>query len=397
MSKKLLMNTNDSSLTDNFRKYYQEMTGSFITASDISVSNILDTERFIEIVEVFGNTIQDETDLSKIESLGVWNERRQGYEIDILSGKDYTSVTYDYLKNLNPANIQDWTAFALPKIPIGTIEIEVNNIVPRGVRIAIMQHDGTVFKLLSISDEGVHSVNIANDNTTYIAFHSGSIKGGNVGDLFTEQLGKIFNFTIKIPNAKQYIFGEQHKATILLPCQLQKVGDVADRLYWDGVKGRYIVEKLKLKEGSININTVNITYTEHSNYFVFRKPMDAYDYGVNNGNTYLESSFATVLGRIDTSLQRVGHYSIATYGVNDYAIMTDKSITTIDQINNLINTNNWKINYLLKQDTPQLIETSITEKIKVPTYANKTHISFVSENGIDCSDSKVLVPYKELL
>ena len=37
------------------------------------------------------------------------------------------------------------------------------------------------------------------------------------------------------------------KATILLPCQLMKVRDVADKLYWDEENNQYIIEK-KIKK-----------------------------------------------------------------------------------------------------------------------------------------------------
>lgn len=44
----------------------------------------------------------------------------------------------------------------------------------------------------------------------------------------------------KIIDYEEYI---ENKTTILLPAQLQKIGDVAGRLYWDNTKKKYIIEK----------------------------------------------------------------------------------------------------------------------------------------------------------
>ena len=69
MSKKLLVNTNITE-QDNYRRYHQEYEGAFITVSDKSEDDTLDTSRYIEVTEIWGNTVQDENNLEYIQSVG---------------------------------------------------------------------------------------------------------------------------------------------------------------------------------------------------------------------------------------------------------------------------------------------------------------------------------------
>ena len=65
---------------------------------------------------------------------------------------------------------------------------------------------------------------------------------------------------------------KSHKSTLFLPCQLCKVDDTSDRLYWDDEKGKYIVEKKtnnsEIIETNITEKILQPTYIDKTLFFV---------------------------------------------------------------------------------------------------------------------------------
>ena len=277
MSKKLLMNTNITE-QDDYRRYHQEYEGTFITVSDKSEDDTLDTSRYIEVTEIWGNTVQDENNLEDIQSVGELYVDDEGnpilddlgkeqYKIKIESCNDINAMDSCIRKDgyrLNGENEdgspkeQVWRGCSIITVPLhkGLIYVLNNAIRIRSIYLYDTKNN---FIRKQSNVYGDHKFTV--DFNGYAKFYT-----------FTEDIPKIY-FGINLDyysSSKLPIPTQSHKTTILLPCQLQKVGNVHDRLYWDSEKGKYVVEK--------NINEYHITnitekillpcYSEKTHIFV---------------------------------------------------------------------------------------------------------------------------------
>ena len=176
----------------------------------------------------------------------------------------------------------------------------------------------------------------------------------------------------------EYIKMEEQVYNIIIPTQLQKVGDVADKLYWDNSKGRYLIEKnidsvalngeeKWLKSGFNTINTV-LFYTRHDG-----TPKYASSYISNSEIPYI---------KLD-KYPEVVDYEFIFIG-EDFNIRINKDKLENDSIDSFIKylkKNPLMIYYQLKN--PKIIETNITSKLKIPTYDEKTHVYVDSENSMN--------------
>ena len=160
---------------------------------------------------------------------------------------------------------------------------------------------------------------------------------------------------------------KSHKQTILLPCQLMKVGDVKDRLFWDESKGRYVVEKnvdmLLKNEYTLSIANHQNTST-HQGFDIKLKSKK-----VRPSTTWL-----------------IGDNKILARSVllNDTLVGLFEGVpTNLSVITDYLNSNNIKIYFV--SEIPQLIETNITTPITIPTYNNKTHVYVVNGNNAKAS------------
>ena len=173
--------------------------------------------------------------------------------------------------------------------------------------------------------------------------------------------------------------------TILLPTQLQKVGNISDRLYWDNSKGRYLIEK--------NITSITLDGSSDENWVLSRgQHSDVYDHfrviphmfgeeeGVSgHGNALLSNRFLCT----NRSWEEGPHNSITTSSSQYTQIgMTFDMYyyQTLDGFKDWLKDNPTIVWYQLK--TPKIIETDITSKIQILTYDNKTYIYTEAENGV---------------
>ena len=362
---------------------YQTLEGEFITIDDSTKGNL-------EEIEIFGNMAQDPNNLEEIQSVGdlyvdkngnpiLDSQGREQYTIDILSSNKYTSLTYKDMSKQSPINIADWTCFELPNIGIGEFEVEVENYSNREARITFQYLDGYQIKLININSDGRYVINSIRDEKVFVSFHSSNIFRGNVGNLFTEQLGIAFDIEIKIPNTKPYPFGIQNKTTITLPCQLQKVRNMADKLYWDDAKGRYIIEK---NVGVITDFSNAVHHQEWSieNFTAF-EILGSY---IPNGNFWSEGNifmnYIPNLQNTNSIRSKDKVTGISSYSCHINFKVNIEGVIDKDSLVEWVNNNNVKILY---PQIPQIIETNITSKLKIPTYDKKTHIYIDSENGIN--------------
>ena len=171
-------------------------------------------------------------------------------------------------------------------------------------------------------------------------------------------------------NPVSYIPHKSYKTTLLLPCQLMKVGDVADRLYWDSEKGKYIVEK-NIADPKVfkNLPLTTHTYEINGNKYYsveFTSPVSF----INNTRNILSTKLKcnnSIWGNIDSE----GIRAI------DNAIMIRVLFDKVTDITTFIN----DMDIYIETSNPQLIETTILEQHKIPTYKDKTHL-FIT-GGID--------------
>lgn len=187
-----------------------------------------------------------------------------------------------------------------------------------------------------------------------------------------------FNAESKIDKRKSYLINcdednlipNSYKTTILLPCQLCKVGDVADRLYWDSENGKYVVEK----------NIVNETYKDKTGWGVWYHSEPILRFMITPTNTPVNSSSLKVLtNKILSVGYNINQKNIYIANGKLFLILNDNDLTS----NDLNGLNDWLLNETLnvyyQSATPQLIETTILEEIKQPTYKDLTHF-FVTGN-----------------
>lgn len=280
MSKKLLMNTNITE-QENYRRYHQEYEGTFITATDRSEDDTLDTSRYIEVTEVWGNTVQDENNLEDIQSVGELYVDDEGNPILDDLGKEQYKIKIESCNDINAMEScirkdgyrfygenedgspkeQVWRADSIITVPLYKGLIYVLN---KATKIRYIYLYDTKNNLIRKQS------NVYGDHKFTVDFN-----GYAKFSIFTGDIPKIY-FGINLDyygSSKLPIPTQSHKTTILSPCQLQKVGDVYDRMYWDSVKRKYVVEK-NISKTSQLIET-NITekiqlpcYKEKTHIFV---------------------------------------------------------------------------------------------------------------------------------
>ena len=174
-----------------------------------------------------------------------------------------------------------------------------------------------------------------------------------------------------------------HKQTILLPCQLSKVGDVKDRLFWDNEKGRYVVEKnveMAILNGLETWRIDRPTETHQTMYI----DKNSHDEFANFKTQALPNMFSSYTKKVVTTLDTwTAIEKCMAYGNNDrYFLMfrVDKSeYDTISSWTTELIKNN--ITVYFECETPQLIETNITTPITIPTFSNKTHVYINNSNN----------------
>ena len=167
---------------------------------------------------------------------------------------------------------------------------------------------------------------------------------------------------------------KSHKQTILLPCQLMKVGDVKDRLFWDESKGRYVVEKKVFKKNLLNSEWVLQTATS-----VGDKQITIYRTQIENSSTTIRNDRINLLSNSkvaswNTILSSVTPNTFVLLNNNQLRVQFEGSIEECK-----LWANDKTIYYEL--GSYELIETNITTPITIQTYNNKTHVYVANSNN----------------
>lgn len=176
---------------------------------------------------------------------------------------------------------------------------------------------------------------------------------------------------------------KSHKETILLPCQLMKVGDIKDRLFWDESKGKYIVEKVFDKYFMTGKEIYDV-YEDDVNTDYCRAWFNTKDYKLNMLNCGMDGKGVIANGfePRDWNHQKGGYISVAPFADSRiYFSFKDDMLEAQnrDAANKYFMENPTYILY--PKATPELIETNITEPLYLPTYNNKTHVYHINDNN----------------
>ena len=321
-------------------------------------------------------------DLSNIKHLGelyvdeegqpiLDGEGREQYKVEIISSNLYnSSISINEFSKITPINKSGFTAFNINNIEYIIAKLNDKSLIATqsfGIKIYHTNLQlGIETKITPL--EGFED---------YLAIYNwNNIVNGGGKDILLQalNLGHL-ELSIKIKN-KPLIHNnlsslvKSYKTTLLSPCQLMKVGDVADRLYWDSSKGRYIVEKnIAVPKVFKNLPLTTHTYEINGNKYYsaeFTSPVSF----INNTRNILSTKLKcnnSIWGNIDSEGIRA---------VNN-AIMIRVLFDKVTDITTFIN----DMDIYIETSNPQLIETNITKEILVPCYKDKTHL-FVT-GGID--------------
>lgn len=335
---------------------YENVEGSYISCDSV--------EGYAQNVEILGNTIQNQNDLADIRSVGDKLENQELYEIPVLStGKN---LFHPDKLNIDSENIYGY-------FYIGNASNYTVSIKDRDTSVDIQ---GLYFGLSmsGTSSTGGVSWNVGNGNIMATKVTHPVYKYFSIHPNTKEALEKLSQrFYIQLEEgtaATPYEPYQGHKLTILSPIQLEKVGDVADRLICkDGVWG---VEK--------NIKTI---YTkDFANYIdAFEDKEATFKWGksVDTKKLNVMSNFIPK-GSLSTeqSQSQIMIYNHTSY--REFRIAFKKAdFPNFDVKANVVKYLSDENKYIKVVQDSQFIPLPHDQQIKLRTFANKTNIHFLTE------------------
>lgn len=363
------------------KQVYVNVEGSHISTD----SNV----GYAKDVEILGNTIQDASNLADIRSVGDKVEGQELYEIPVVScGKNLFNpekilsfdssggnVTSTIITSTTNENIKGY----LFKVNGSeTITITKSLASSRFRAFWFVNNPLTNSNEISIGGTYADSTNKmrftvdANARYVYVVLTDLYSTQG-IGDVQIEE------GTVATP----YEPYQEDKLTILSPVQLEKIGDVRDRIIEkDGVWG---VEK--------NVRTILLDGSESDKYAIesstwYDDTTYAFHYKVSGYNISTADNSKQMIicdKLISNSADYVMGYDKSTPMIcghsNGFAIFRLKRESLDDftkgSLCKFLSSNNMCIKYPTKQ--PQFIPLPHDQQIKLRTFANKTNISFLTE------------------
>ena len=333
------------------KQVYVNVEGSHISTDSSS--------GYAKDVEILGNTIQSASNLADIRSVGDKVEGQELYEIPVVScGKNLfdgklEAGSYDAVAG-TPIIEGNTLRTSLIKVLPNTNYIYSSNGVYR--RANLYYYDiNKNFISYQLSD----NMFTTPTNCYYIALSHNSMNSANL------QLEEGTKSTPYEPY-------QEDKLTILSPVQLEKVGDVRDRIIEkDGVWGVEKNVETVMLDGSENWNIFNTSLTTVSTFYVANK--------TQKDNT---PTVCSTFNSITTSATTKDEECISGYGGNKknlwVNILKDKlSTQDVTCFKEWLSKNSVLVKFIL--ETPQFIPLPHDQQIKLRTFANKTNISFGCE------------------
>lgn len=337
----------------------------------LNLKNTLDG--YLKNVEVIGNTIQDTNNLADIRSVGDKVEGQELYKIDVVSrGKNLFNIDLDFK---NPQNL------VVNRIHQGIEITRTNGGAYQPIHFPInLKRGNYYFNFKKTAGIAVY----------FRFFHKGSqviqvTKSGVITfDCDVDEL-VILNEGVNTPvqltdmqieegtQATSYEPYQEQKLEILSSVQLEKVGDVADRIICkDGVWGVEKNIKTYVFNGTENIKFWNGTIDQPNTCAFFCEQLfeDAYiDHLKINAISNMFTSYinATELNHVDKE----------GFSVNStvYFRCLKSNANTVDEFKKYIK--NLYIKY--QTNNPTFISLPHDQQVKLRTFAGQTNIAFLTE------------------
>lgn len=320
-----------------------------VEGSNISTDS---SDGYLKNVEILGNTIQSASNLADIRSVGDKVEGQELYEIPVLS----SNAKIQKMDGTNPVKN------TLLDIPKGSYIYELDE------------------NFNIISNFSGHQLSFLNNNFEQIDFFTMSKNPRQYAFTYPKKASYIkyaSNNNVKYIAVideldLNYRFIED-KLTILSPVQLEKVGDVADRIIEkNGVCGiEKNVGELKLENlDKVSITTTDTTYRVYLGIGLNIKTPCNYGFG-----TSLCNMLPFVQGEYYTRDEE--HYYLEDIGAVFLFIDKNKFDGTREGLNKYLEGKGYVIKYQLA--TPQFIPLAHDQQVKLRTFAGKTNISFGCE------------------
>ena len=338
-----------------------------VEGSNISTDS---SSGYAKDVEILGNTIQDASNLADIRSVGDKVEGQELYEIPVLSsGKNLndnpnlkiTDNGNGYF-NMVQGNFGKLKAGTLYTISLDiTASSSSTNLKPRCVdkqNLTVLDVCENWGKIIN----GRYVVQYTPKTDGYLGFTGSNYNNTTLSNIQLEE------GTVATP----YEPYQEDKLTILSPVQLEKVGDVADRIIEkDGVWG---VEK--------NVDTVILDGSDDFRYYLASsQPADTtlINIYVSRALAKASSSSSLISNRFTYNSkqeQEAGNCYLG--GKSNVHFILDKAIVgDTTMFKSWLQENLTTLIYQLA--TPQFIPLPHSQQVKLRTFANKTNISFLTE------------------
>lgn len=335
------------------KEIYVDIKGSSISTD----SNV----GYAKDVEILGNTIQDATDLADIRSVGDKVEGQELYEIPVLSrGKNLFNERLQY---------GTWSVYT-GELTLGTQGNICNKehvpIYPNREYTLYCNFSRDVWVLWYDVNKNFISYTlncalISPPNSRYMCFYIVNGTSNNTINI-NDIVFQLEEGTVATP----YEPYQEDKLTILSPVQLEKVGDVADRIICkDGVWGvEKNIEKHILNGGE--------DWVKENNYYNYNKKYDP-------SYSYLSSLICNRFPEVKYTEWDIGNKITGIDIIYGIRIRTENfDNETLADFKKSLQENN-VIVYYNTQQTPQFIPLPHDQQVKLRTFASKTNIHFETE------------------
>lgn len=344
----------------------------------LNLKNTLDG--YLKNVEVIGNTIQDTNNLADIRSVGDKVEGQELYKIDVVScGKNlfdgiykdnsFLQVTGGGIGDLGGASGHKATPNYVKLKPNSTYRFSTSN--SKGAGIILFFYDKNKKYIRHVDTHIMpYTTLTTNENEYYIRWYG---TDANISAFTNTQLEE---GTV----ATEYEPYQENKLEILSPVQLEKVGDVADRIICkDGVWG---VEK----------NILNYRFTDNITWNMDNQLTMSFRFFVHINNVPGISNIKTVdasqKGMVLTN--KLGVYTVNNlmsndvegFGITHSAISLRVNSSKLNEVtsqgmNKWIHDNKFYFKYITTQS--QFIPLPHDQQVKLRTFAGQTNIFFNTE------------------
>lgn len=323
--------------------------------SHITVNDTLDS--YMQNIEIKGNTIQNPNNLADIKSVGDKVEGQELYRIPIVcTSKNIYGGTVvknsTWMVNFEPTTVEGYNRSEMFTL-LNTNEISISY---NGVSLAgnIMWFDANKKFISQVFTKPF----IPPSNAKYCSAHWSNDSFPFVGDKLQIEFGN------KTTSFSEY---QEHKLNILSPVQLEKVGDIQDRIIEkDGVWGVEKNIETYFYNSNVNITVTGVVDDFTKCYFV-----------VQNHTGLIMSNLFKRLPYSDVTNNPIEGITYDGWGV--YMSIENSKLTSSTKegiVRFLIDNNMY---YKVGLPNPKFIPLPNDQQVKLRTFANQTNISFLTE------------------